>query len=134
MDASGGEWGKRWEQARNVLGEPLALCCTDPVTGFYRTGRCETGPEDVGAHVVCVEMTSEFLAFSKTAGNDLSTPRPEFGFPGLNPGDRWCLCVLRWVEALQAGQAPMVFLSGTHERTLEVVSLEILKQYAIDLT
>ena len=119
--------------ARNVLGEPLEVCCPDPVTGFYRTGRCETGPEDVGRHVVCAVMTAEFLAFSKARGNDLSTPRPAFGFPGLKPGSRWCLCAARWQEAHEAGQAPSVVVTATHEAALEVVSLADLKKRAIDL-
>ena len=122
------------EGARNVLGGELASCSTDPVTGFYRNGCCETGPHDVGMHTVCAVMTAEFLAFSKAMGNDLSTPRPEFAFPGLKPGDRWCLCAARWREALDAGMAPRVFLTSTHEATLEVVSLEDLKKYALDLS
>jgi uncharacterized protein (DUF2237 family) len=130
MDASGGE-GRR--PSRNVLGEPLALCCSDPVTGFYRSGRCDTGAEDFGAHVVCARVTEEFLAFSRTRGNDLSTPVPEAGFPGLKPGDRWCLCAARWREALDAGVAPPVILAATHERALETVSIDDLKRHAIDL-
>ncbi len=118
---------------RNVFGEPLVSCSERPVTGFYRSGCCHTGPEDVGLHTVCVEVTAEFLAFSKARGNDLSTPRPEFGFPGLEPGDRWCLCAARWREALEAGRAPRVVLAATHEATLEIVELGDLKRYAIDL-
>jgi uncharacterized protein (DUF2237 family) len=121
------------EEPRNVLGEPLGTCCDRPMTGFYRTGCCETGPEDVGAHVVCALMTAEFLEFSKARGNDLSTPRPEFGFPGLEPGDRWCLCAMRWQEALEAGAAPRVVLSATHERALDYLCLEDLKRHALDL-
>ncbi len=117
----------------NVLGEPLQSCCTDPMTGFYRSGSCETGPQDFGAHVVCAEVTADFLAFSKSRGNDLSTPQPDFGFPGLKPGDRWCLCAARWVEALEAGTAPPVKLTATHERVLDFISLEVLKQHALDL-
>jgi uncharacterized protein len=118
---------------RNVLGEELATCSIRPMSGFYRSGCCETGPEDVGAHVVCAEMTEEFLAFSASRGNDLSTPVPEIGFPGLRPGDRWCLCAARWQEALDAGVAPRVVLLATHERALEYVPLEDLKRYALDL-
>ena len=103
------------------------------MSGFHRTGCCETGPEDLGAHVVCAEVTSEFLAFSKAHGNDLSTPVPEIGFPGLRPGDRWCLCAARWKEALDAGVAPRVILRATHGRALEYVSLEALKRHALDL-
>jgi uncharacterized protein (DUF2237 family) len=120
-------------EQRNVFGEPIEVCSLKPRTGFYRTGCCETGPEDVGVHSVCVEVTAAFLAFSKSRGNDLSTPRPEFGFPGLNPGDRWCLCAARWQEALEAGAAPRVVLSATHEATLEIVRLADLKRYSLDL-
>ena len=105
-------------EQRNVFGEPLEPCSLKPVTGFYRTGCCEAGPEDVGVHTVCVEVTAEFLAFSRLRGNDLSTPRPEFGFPGLAAGDRWCLCAARWQEAFEAGVAPRVVLAATHEATL----------------
>ena len=122
------------ERQRNVFGEPLEPCSMHPMTGFYRTGCCDTGPEDVGMHTVCVEVTAEFLAFSKARGNDLSTPLPEFGFPGLEPGDRWCLCALRWKEAFEAGQAPRVILQATHEATLEVISLADLKRHALDLS
>ena len=115
--------------ATNVLGGPLASCCTSPRTGFYRTGRCDTGPGDLGVHVVCAQVTDEFLAFSREAGNDLSTPRPEFGFEGLNPGDRWCLCAPRWKEALDAGMAPKVVLESTHEETLAIVPLGVLKDH-----
>jgi uncharacterized protein (DUF2237 family) len=118
---------------RNVFGEPIEICSLNPTTGFYRTGCCDTGPEDVGVHTVCVEVTREFLAFSKSRGNDLSTPRPEFGFPGLNPGDRWCLCAERWQEALAAGVAPRVVLAATHEATLEIAELTDLKRHALDL-
>jgi uncharacterized protein (DUF2237 family) len=121
------------EAQRNVFGEIVETCSTRPLTGFYRTGCCHTGTDDVGLHTICVEMTAEFLAYSKMRGNDLSTPMPEFGFPGLQPGDRWCLCAERWSEALQAGMAPRVILRATHENTLEVVSIEDLKRYAIDL-
>ena len=118
------------EAARNVLGGELASCSTDPVTGFYRNGCCETGPHDVGMHTVCAVMTAEFLAFSRAAGNDLSTPRPEFAFPGLKPGDRWCLCAPRWKEALDAGMAPQLVLEACHEETLAIVPLGVLKDYA----
>jgi uncharacterized protein (DUF2237 family) len=120
--------------ARNVLGEELEICCTSPMTGFYRDGKCNTGGGDMGVHVVCAQMTEEFLAFTKSRGNDLSTPVPAFSFPGLKPGDRWCLCALRWKEALDAGAAPPVVLSSTHASALEYVSLAELKQYALDLT
>ncbi len=116
---------------RNVLGGPLETCCTSPMTGFYRTGKCETGPDDIGTHVVCARMTAEFLAFTKSRGNDLSTPAPWFRFPGLKPGDQWCLCVSRWKEALEAGVAPPVILEATHEKALEFVSLEDLKRHAL---
>jgi uncharacterized protein (DUF2237 family) len=116
-----------------VFGEPVATCSLAPRTGFFRDGCCHTGPEDVGVHTVCVEVTDAFLQFSKTRGNDLSTPQPEFGFPGLEPGDRWCLCAARWQEALEAGCAPRVVLAATHEATLKVVGLADLKRYALDL-
>ena len=125
---------RRVEPALNVLGETLAPCGLDPVTGFYRDGCCNTGYEDVGIHVVCAKMTREFLAFSKKRGNDLSAPVPEAGFPGLKPGDRWCLCAARWKEALEAGMAPHVVLTATHEATLEIVPLGELKRYAVDLS
>ena len=121
------------DDQRNVFGEIIDTCSNRPMTGFYRTGCCHTGEDDVGLHTVCVEMTAEFLAFSKLRGNDLSTPLPEFGFPGLNAGDRWCLCAQRWKEAFDAGMAPRVILRATHEATLENVALEDLKRYAIDL-
>ena len=117
--------------AKNVLGRELKPCSTEPMTGFFRNGCCETSHEDMGMHTVCAVMTAEFLAFSKAAGNDLSTPRPEFGFPGLKPGDRWCLCAPRWKEALDAGAAPKVVLDCTHEETLAIVPLGILKDYAV---
>jgi uncharacterized protein (DUF2237 family) len=118
---------------RNVFGDPVAACSLAPRTGFFRDGCCHTGPEDIGLHTVCVEVTAAFLAFSKTRGNDLSTPQPDFGFPGLRPGDRWCLCAARWQEALEAGAAPRVVLAATHEATLEVVALADLKRHALDL-
>ena len=122
-----------FEGQKNVFGEPLRTCSDRPLTGFYRTGCCHTGAEDLGLHTVCVEVTAEFLAFSKARGNDLSTPQPDFGFPGLEPGDRWCLCAARWREAFEAGRAPRVILSATHEATLQIVDLEDLKSHAIDL-
>ena len=118
---------------RNVLGEPLEICSLTPMTGFYRDGCCDTGPEDVGSHTVCVVMTAAFLDFSKSRGNDLSTPVPAFGFPGLKPGDRWCLCAPRWQEAFEADQAPRVVLRATHAGALAYCSLEDLKRQAIDL-
>ena len=118
--------------ARNVLGGELVPCSLAPRTGFFRNGCCETGPEDVGLHTVCAVMTADFLAFSKAAGNDLSTPMPEYGFPGLKPGDRWCLCAPRWKEALDAGMAPQVVLEATHEETLAITTLGVLKDYAVE--
>jgi uncharacterized protein (DUF2237 family) len=118
----------------NVLGETLAPCSSQPLTGFFRDGCCNTSEEDRGSHTVCVELTAEFLAFSQTSGNDLSTPRPEFGFPGLKPGNRWCLCAPRWQEAFVAGCAPRVFLLATHLGALKHVTLPALKLHALDLT
>lgn len=129
---AGGDSGGGGPQ-KNVLGGPLALCSDDPVTGFFRTGCCHTGPQDAGVHTVCAIMTDAFLAFSKSRGNDLSTPRPEFGFQGLRAGDRWCLCAARWKEAHDAGKAPKLVLAATHERTLALVSLEALKAHAVDV-
>lgn len=116
--------------AKNVLGTDLKPCCNDPKTGFYRDGYCRTGAGDAGVHVVCAEMTGEFLTFSKSRGNDLSTPHPEMMFPGLHPGDRWCLCVERWKEALEAGCAPPVDLEATHMAALEFVDLDDLRAHA----
>lgn len=118
-------------QASNVLGGTLQLCCTSPVTGFYRDGLCNTGAGDFGAHVVCAQMTEEFLTYTKAQGNDLSTPVPAYDFPGLKAGDRWCLCASRWKEALDDGVAPLVVLEATHASALEYVSLDDLKQHAI---
>ncbi|MBD2242770.1 DUF2237 domain-containing protein [Nostoc sp. FACHB-888] len=118
-------------EAKNVIGGNLEVCCTSPITGFYRDGFCRTGGQDFGSHVVCAEMTLEFLEFTKLQGNDLSTPVPDFNFPGLKPGDRWCLCASRWQEALQAGVAPPVILSATHARALEMVSLDDLKKHGL---
>jgi uncharacterized protein (DUF2237 family) len=123
---------KTTEADRNVLGGPLAMCSLRPMTGFFRTGCCETGPDDRGKHVICARMTEDFLAFAVMNGNDLVTPRPETGFPGLRPGDRWCLCASRWKDALEAGVAPPVVLAATHEAALEVVSLEDLFANAAD--
>ncbi len=117
-------------RARNVLGGPLGTCSTAPLTGFYRNGCCDTGPDDRGRHTVCAVMTADFLAFSRAAGNDLSTPRPQWRFPGLNPGDRWCLCAERWKEALEAGAAPEVVLEACHESTLDIVSIDDLLAHA----
>ena len=128
--ASGG--GQR-PVPRNVLGEPLEICSIKPMSGFYRDGCCDTGREDIGSHTVCAVMTSVFLEFSKSRGNDLSTPLQELGFPGLKAGDRWCLCAPRWQEALEAGKAPRVVLRATHEDALAYCSLANLKRFAIDL-
>lgn len=114
----------------NVVGGSLVACSTDPLTGFFRDGCCATGPEDIGSHTVCSIVTEEFLEFSRLAGNDLSTPRPEWGFPGLSPGDRWCVCADRWLEAYRAGCAPPVMLGATHARALEVIPIETLTEHA----
>jgi len=119
-------------QARNVLGGELKPCSNRPLTGFFRNGCCETSAEDYGMHTVCAVMTAEFLEFSARVGNDLSTPQPDFQFPGLKPGDRWCLCAPRWKEALDAGVAPPVVLEATHEETLAITPLGVLKDYAVD--
>jgi uncharacterized protein len=118
--------------ARNVLGGDLETCSNDPLTGFYRNGCCDTGADDHGVHTVCVVMTEQFLEFCTSVGNDLSTPRPAFGFPGLKPGDRWCLCASRWTEALEAGAAPAVVLAATHARTIEWADLSALRAHAVD--
>lgn len=115
----------------NVLGGPLQACSFDPVTGFFRTGCCETGPDDVGSHTVCARVTEEFLAYSMRQGNDLSTPQPAYRFRGLNAGDRWCLCAARWLEAYEAGVAPPVVMESTHERALDIVPLEALQACAL---
>ena len=133
-DASGFERGRRPAPPKNVFGETLSECCAKPLTGFYRDGRCNTGPEDVGVHTVCARVDAEFLAFSKAAGNDLSTPVPQFGFEGLRPGDCWCLCAARWKDAFDAGHAPRIRLAATHEATLEIVPFETLKKYALDIS
>ena len=121
------------DESLNVLGEPLKVCGRDPLTGFFRNGCCDTNEEDFGMHTVCARMTSTFLEFSKSQGNDLSTPRPEFGFDGLQPGDRWCLCAARWQEAYEAGVAPEVFLESTHQATLKIVELDNLQKHAVDV-
>jgi len=118
---------KSSQTAKNVKGEPLETCCTNPMTGWFRNGKCETAANDYGTHVVCAEMTDAFLDFTKLLGNDLSTPRPELKFPGLKAGDKWCLCALRWKEAHRAGFAPPVILESTHEKALEFIKLEDLK-------
>ena len=117
----------------NVFDEPLEVCGADPETGFYRDGCCNTGRDDVGSHTVCVHATKEFLEYSRFKGNDLSTPAPQFGFPGLKPGDSWCLCAARWLEAHQQGMAPRVYLKRTHKKALEVVPMELLREFALDL-
>ncbi len=119
------------EKAKNVLQTELQSCCKDPMTGFYRDGYCHTGPQDTGRHVVCAIMTAEFLAFSKSRGNDLSTPIPEYQFPGLQPGDQWCLCAMRWQEAFEAGVAPTVILEATHEKALEYIAFEDLLEHKL---
>lgn len=117
----------------NVLNEPLDFCGDEPVTGFYRDSKCNTCNEDVGSHTVCIEVSKEFLEYSRFKGNDLSTPLPQHGFPGLRPGDNWCLCAARWLEAQQANMAPRVHLTRTHMRALEIVPMELLKKFAVDL-
>lgn len=139
--ASSGDDGESLEEcdpnAVNVLGTPLRPCCTDVGgtgigTGFYRNGYCSTGEQDLGRHTVCCQVTDEFLAFSKAAGNDLSTPAPQYHFPGLKEGDSWCLCAQRWAQAYNAGKAPKIFLQASHEKTLDYAPVEILKDFAID--
>ena len=120
------------DEAINVLGGRLEACSGNPLTGFFRDGCCNTGPDDHGSHTVCAEMTAAFLDFSRRAGNDLSTPIPEFGFPGLVPGDRWCVCAARWQQAVDAGVAPPVRLAATHEKALDLVALEVLLEHALD--
>lgn len=121
------------DPSRNVLGEALAPCSLQPLTGFTRSGSCQTGPQDLGAHTVCAQVTAAFLEFSRSRGNDLITPIPAYGFPGLKPGDRWCLCAGRWLEAYQAGVAPPVVLRATHAKALGAIELEVLKRHALDL-
>ncbi|MCY4264139.1 MAG: DUF2237 domain-containing protein [Gammaproteobacteria bacterium] len=121
------------DESLNVFGEPLQPCGTDPVTGFFRDGCCNTSKDDLGSHTICAEMTEQFLEFSRLRGNDLSTPVPEYGFPGLKPGDAWCLCAARWLEAFDHKMAPRVFLMRTHQSALDIVPLEKLKHYAVDI-
>ena len=121
------------EESINVLGEPLVPCGEEPITGFFRDGKCNTCVQDLGSHTVCIEATKQFLEFSRFRGNDLSSPRPEFDFPGLRPGDTWCLCAARWVEAYENDMAPRVYLTRTHRRALDIVPFEHLKEYAVDL-
>lgn len=118
--------------AKNVLGSDLNECSCDPMTGFFRNGKCDTSGQDLGMHTVCAEMTDEFLAFSKSRGNDLSTPNPMYDFPGLSDGDHWCLCLPRWIEAYHEGMAPRIFLRSTHMSVIEFVPIETLKEYAAD--
>lgn len=132
MSYTNGNGNGHHPKPKNVLGTDLQSCCTDPMTGFYRDGYCRTGRDDTGRHTVCIEVTEEFLRFSKAAGNDLSTPMPQYTFPGLQEGDKWCLCMLRWKEALENGMAPRVYLEATHESALSVVSLEDLKRHAVE--
>ncbi len=120
------------EKILNIFGDEIDACCHDPVTGFFRDGFCNTDEHDFGSHVVCVEITEDFLKFSKEMGNDLSTPRPEFDFPGLNDGDRWCLCALRWKESYDAGVAPRVFLESCHLQALSFVTKEQLEEFAVN--
>ena len=131
FDETGGRPGRR--PSRNVLGGSMAICSSRPLTGFLRNGCCETSPEDIGSHTVCAVMTAAFLAFSRSRGNDLSTPRPEFGFAGLKPGDHWCLCAPRWQEALEAGAAPQVVLRATEEGALRYCTMADLTRHAVDL-
>ena len=121
------------DESLNVFGEPLESCGDDPVTGFFRDGCCNTSGQDVGSHTVCVALTDEFLQFSKSRGNDLTTPIPAYGFPGLKEGQRWCLCASRWREAHEEGKAPRVYLRRTHRRALETVPMDVLRRYAIDV-
>ncbi len=127
-----GEMNQDSSQVKNVLGTSLQSCCTDPMTGFYRDGFCHTGPTDTGIHVVCAVVTQEFLDYTLACGNDLCTPNPRYHFPGLKPGDNWCLCASRWYDAHKAGFAPPVKLESSHENALKIVSIELLKQYAIE--
>lgn len=125
--------GIRIDESLNVFGEPLETCSDDPLTGFFRDGCCNTSDSDAGSHTVCIQATQEFLEYSRFRGNDLTTPIPDFNFPGVQPGDRWCLCAARWLEAYSQGMAPKVYLRSTHRRALEIVPLELLRQFANDL-
>ena len=121
------------EDQLNIFNEPLEACSFDPVTGFFRSGCCETSEQDTGSHTVCAIMTEEFLKFSKSKGNDLSTPVPAFDFPGLNSGDRWCLCAARWLEAYEGGSAPSIIARATHRRALEIIPMEAMKEFSLDI-
>lgn len=121
------------DESLNVFGETLEPCSNEPLTGFFRDGCCNTNEQDVGSHTVCIEVTQKFLEYSRFRGNDLSTPMPEYGFPGLQPGDRWCLCAARWKEAYDQGMAPRVHLTRTHQKALDIVPLELMRQFAADL-
>ena len=132
IDGNGHNRSNGHRESKNVLGGYLEACCFHPLTGFYRNGGCDTGDDDLGAHVVCAQMTQEFLEFTLARGNDLMTPAPEYDFPGLKPGDKWCLGVHRWKEALDAGIAPPILLRATHRRALEIVTLEELQAHALD--
>ena len=121
------------EDQLNIFNEPLEACSFDPVTGFFRSGCCETSEQDIGSHTVCAIMTEEFLKFSKSKGNDLSTAVPAFDFPGLNSGDRWCLCAARWLEAYEAGSAPSIIARATHRRALEIIPMEVMKEFSLDI-
>ena len=121
------------EEQLNIFNEPLEACSFDPVTGFFRSGCCETSEQDIGSHTVCAIMTEEFLKFSKSKGNDLSTAVPAFDFPGLNSGDRWCLCAARWLEAYEAGSAPSIIARATHRRALEIIPMEVMKEFSLDI-
>lgn len=130
MSITNGNGNGHRPKPKNVLGGELKCCCTKPMTGFYRDGFCKTGANDIGRHTVCALMTDDFLEFSRSMGNDLMTPHPEFGFPGLKAGDKWCLCVLRWKEAFEAGFAPNVILEATNQASLKHVRLQDLEEYA----
>ncbi|MCY4426835.1 MAG: DUF2237 domain-containing protein [Halieaceae bacterium] len=121
------------DESNNVFGEALETCSEKPITGFFRDGCCNTSEEDLGSHTVCVEVTEDFLEYSRFRGNDLTTPMPDYGFPGLEPGDRWCLCAARWLEAYHQGMAPRVLLRRTHQKALDIVPMELLREYALDL-
>ena len=123
----------RKETVLNVYGKPLEICCKSPITGYFRDGLCRTDISDYGLHLTCALLTTEFLEFSKIQGNDLSTPRPEFGFRGLKHGDKWCICAGRWTEALEAGKAPQIYLKSTHQKMLTMVQIEVLEKYALDI-
>ena len=121
------------DESVNVFDEPLQSCSEDPATGFFRDGCCNTNDQDTGSHTVCIQITKDFLEYSRFRGNDLSTPMPDFGFPGLRPGDRWCLCAARWLEAQNQGMAPRIFLTRTHKKALDIIAMDLLRKYAVDL-